>query len=299
MVLRFYYYLILLVIILDINTADASAWLLEQGRYKYIIGGNKINKISKNEKKQREETVLYVEERLVHLRRYLEEIKNQPNLQAKILRQIKKLERQKVELLSYQDEEFISSYIEYGITDNHNVGLGFLYKKDKFLNKKNTSLDASIYYKFKLFEDKDFVVSTQPKILIADNKSFIGEVSLLMGNAKNIRSVTIFNQNVFSLGYSINNTDSKKMYYSFSTCEGIKFKNGIMLTSFTKYHTRQNYGFVYDNSVYEQLGIAKIINLNEEDKNSLTAQIGYFWDRSLSNKKYRISGVSFSAWMDV
>ncbi|XVN41921.1 MAG: hypothetical protein RCO49_09050 [Rickettsia endosymbiont of Argas persicus] len=174
-----------------------------------------------------------------------------------------------------------------------------MYKEDKFLHKKNTSLEASIYYKFKLYEDKDFVISTQPKILMAKNKNFIGKISLLTGTSKNIRSVTIFNQNVFSLGHSINNLDSKKMHYSFSTCEGIKLKNGIMLTSFTKYHTRQNYGLVYDNSVYEQLGIAKIINLNEESKKTLTTQIGYFWDRSLSNKKYRISGVSFSVWMDV
>ncbi|HJD60174.1 MAG TPA: hypothetical protein LFW20_05980 [Rickettsia endosymbiont of Omalisus fontisbellaquei] len=183
------------------------------------------------------------------------------------------------------------------------MGVYFLYKEDKFLNEKNISTDASIYYKLKLFEDNDFVISIQPKILMSKSKKlkedFLGEISLLMGMSKNIHSVTIFNQNVFSFGHSINNLDSKKMYYNFSTCEGIKFKNGIMLTSFTKYHTKQNYGYVYDSSVYEQLGIAKIINFGEENRNSLTAQIGYFWDYSLSNKKYKISGISFSAWLDV
>ena len=137
-----------------------------------------------------------------------------------------------VELSSYQDEQFVSSTVEYGITDNQNIGVHFLYKEDKFLNEKNISTDAS-------------------------------------------------------------------MYYNFSTCEGIKLKNGIMFTSFTKYHTRQNYGYVCDNSVYEQLGIAKIINFGKENKNSITTQISYFWDRSLSNKKYEISGISFSAWLDV
>ncbi|WP_024547371.1 hypothetical protein [Rickettsia gravesii] len=177
-----------------------------------------------------------------------------------------------------------------------------MYKEDKFLNEKNISTDASIYYKLKLFEDKDFVIAAQPKILMSKSKKlkedFLGKISLLMGMSKNIRPVTIFNQNIFSFGYSIN-IGSKKMYYNFSTCEGIKFKNGIMLTSFTKYHTRQNYGYVYDSSVYEQLGIAKIINFGKENRNLLTAQIGYFWDRSLSNKKYKISGISFSAWLDV
>jgi hypothetical protein len=288
---------------LDINKVHASAWLLEQGRYRYIIGGNKVNKISKNEKKQRAEAVLYIRERLVYLREYLEKVNDKPNLHAKILRQIKRLEQKIVELSSYQDEQFVSSTIEYGITDNQNIGVYFLYKEDKFLNEKNISTDASIYYKLKLFEDNDFVVSIQPKILMSKSKKlkedFLGEISLLMGMSKNIHSVTIFNQNVFSFGHSINNLDSKKMYYNFSTCEGIKFKNGIMLTSFTKYHTRQHYGYVYDSSVYEQLGVAKIINFGQEKRNSLTAQIGYFWDYSLSNKKYKISGISFSAWLDV
>lgn len=168
--------------------------------------------------------------------------------------------------------------------------MNFLHKNDKFINKKNTSLEAAIYYKFKLFGDHDFVISAQPKILMVSNKkqkeSFLGEISLLTGMSKNIHSVTIFSQNAISFGHSIN-------------CEGIKFSNGIMLTSFTKYHTRKNYGSIYDNSVYEQLGVAKIINFGKENKSSLTTQIGYFWDRSLSNKKYKISGISFSAWLDV
>ncbi|WP_197062027.1 hypothetical protein [Rickettsia hoogstraalii] len=50
MALRLYYCLICLIIIFDINKVHASAWLLEQGRYRYIVGGNKVNKISKNEK---------------------------------------------------------------------------------------------------------------------------------------------------------------------------------------------------------------------------------------------------------
>ncbi|WP_016770426.1 hypothetical protein [Rickettsia sibirica] len=160
-----------------------------------------------------------------------------------------------------------------------------MYKEDKFLNEKNISTDASIYYKLKLFEDKDFVIAAQPKILMSKSKKlkedFLGEISLLMGMSKNIHPVIIFNLNIFSFGHSIN-IGSKKMYY-ISTCEGIKFKNGIMLTSFTKYHTRQNYGYVYDSSVYEQLGIAKIINFGKENRNLLTAQIGHFWDHSLSN----------------
>lgn len=70
-----------------------------------------------------------------------------------------------------------------------------MYKEDKFLNKKNISTDASIYYKLKLFEDKDFVILAQPQILMSKSKKlkedFLGEISLLVGMSKNIRPVTI------------------------------------------------------------------------------------------------------------
>lgn len=75
-----------------------------------------------------------------------------------------------MELLSYQDVQLANSCIEYGITDNQNIGMSFLYKKDKFINKKNASLETAIYYKFKLFGDHDFVISAQPKILMVSNK---------------------------------------------------------------------------------------------------------------------------------
>lgn len=295
--------IIFTVIIFNIHKAYASAWLLEHGRYRYTMSVNKINKTSKSEKKQREEAVLYINDRLAYLYRYKEEVKDNPKLQQKILKQIKRLEQQIVELQSYQDELFDGIGIDYGITDNQNIGVYFLYKEDKFLGKKNYGHESSIYYKFKLFEDNDFVISVQPKILMNKNKGlkedFFGEISLLSGTSKKIRFFTIFNQNVFSLGHSINNINNKKMYYNFSTCEGIKFKSGIMISSFTKYHTRQNYGYVYDSSVYEQIGIAKVINFSSEEKNSLTTQIGYFWDRSLSNKNYKISGIAFSSWLNV
>ncbi|EER22647.1 hypothetical protein REIS_1885 [Rickettsia endosymbiont of Ixodes scapularis] len=46
-----------------------------------------------------------------------------------------------------------------------------MYKEDKFLNEKNISTDASIYYKLKLFEDNDFVISAQHKILMSKRKN--------------------------------------------------------------------------------------------------------------------------------
>ncbi|MGX6960292.1 MAG: hypothetical protein ACIPMY_03455 [Rickettsia endosymbiont of Pentastiridius leporinus] len=219
--------MIFTMVIFNINQVHASAWLLEQGQYKYTMSFNKVNKISRSEKKQREEAVLYINDRLAYLYQYREEVKDDPKLQQKILKQIKRLEQKIVELKSYQDELFNNIGIEYGITSNQTIGVYFLYKEDKFLGKKNYSNEASIYYKFKLFEDNDFVISAQPKILMNKNtglkEDFFSEISLLSGTSKKIRFFSIFNQNVFSLGHSINNTKHKKMFYSVSTCEGIKW----------------------------------------------------------------------------
>ncbi|MFY9589936.1 hypothetical protein OTR29_04160 [Rickettsia endosymbiont of Halotydeus destructor] len=189
------------------------------------------------------------------------------------------------------------------MTDNQNFGVHFLFKKEKFNGKKTFNEEAALFYKLKLFQKNNFVLSLQPKIFVSKNKNckeeFFAEISLLSGISEKIYSATVFNQNTFSIGHYINYIGYKKIYINTSTTEGIKFANGFMLVNFTKYHTRQDYGYIYTETVYEQLSVAKIIKLDNVGKNFLTTQLGYFWDQSLSNKKYKISGITFSLWLDI
>ncbi|MCC8368946.1 MAG: hypothetical protein LN573_02555 [Rickettsia endosymbiont of Oxypoda opaca] len=189
------------------------------------------------------------------------------------------------------------------MTDNQNFGVHFLFKKEKFNGKKTFNEEASLFYKLKLFQENDFVLSLQPKIFVSKNKGraeeFFAEISLLSGMSEKIYSASVFNQNTVSVGHYLNYLGYKKRYYNVSTTEGVKFENGFMLVSFTKYHNRQDYGYIYEKTVYEQLSVAKIIKFDNVGKNFLTTQLGYFWDQSLSNKKYKISGITFSIWLDI
>ncbi|WP_341789444.1 hypothetical protein [Rickettsia endosymbiont of Polydrusus tereticollis] len=290
-------------IILSTNKVNASAWLLEEGRYRYSINVSNVDKASKKEKKQREVFAREIKEEIEQLEMYAGQLKaNSPDYK-KILKRIKKLRQAARQLPPYQEEWFTSGAIEYGITDNQNFGVHFLFKKEKFNGKKTFNEEASLFYKLKLFQENDFVLSLQPKIFVSKNKGraeeFFAEISLLAGMSEKIYSASVFNQNTVSIGHYLNYFGYKKRYYNVSTTEGVKFKNGFMLVSFTKYHNRQDYGYIYEKTVYEQLSVAKIIKFDNVGKNFLTTQLGYFWDQSLSNKKYKISGITFSIWLDV
>jgi hypothetical protein len=130
-------------------------------------------------------------------------------------------------------------------------------------------------------------------------QQFSYELLLLSAFSKKIRTVSVFAESVFSFGQALNNSYTRRSHYSFSISEGIEFQNGIMLVDFTKYYTRRNYGSIYNRTLYKQLSIAKKIKFGNLKKNGLTTQIGYFCDKSLINKHYKISGVIFSIWMDV
>ncbi len=295
--------LVFVSVILSANKVNASAWLLEEGRYRYSININNVDKASKKEKKKREIFAQDLEEKLQQLEASNRQLNPNSRRYKRLSKRIKKLRQGIAELSSYQDERLTSGSVEYGISDNQNFGIHFLFKEDKFIGRKSFTEEAGLFYKLKLFQENDFVISLQPKIFVSKDKGcreeFFAEFSLLSGMSKQIYSATVFNQNTVSIGHYLNYLGYKKRYYNVSTSEGIKFENGFMLVSFTKYHNRQDYGYIYEKTVYEQLSVAKIIKFDNVGKNFLTTQIGYFWDRSLSNKKYKISGITFSVWLDV
>jgi len=121
----------------------------------------------------------------------------------------------------------------------------------------------------------------------------------LFGTTKNIRTSSLFTENIFSFGREFKGQNHKKKYYSLSTSQGWKFKNGFMLVNFTKYYIRKEYGLIYNKTLYEQISVAKEIKFSKLKRNNLTIQIGLFWDRSLINPNYKISGTVFSIWLDI
>ncbi|KJV79097.1 hypothetical protein RMAECT_0069 [Rickettsia rhipicephali str. Ect] len=64
--------IVCLIIIFDINKVHASAWLLEQGRYRYIVGGIiKLIRYQKTRKSKEKKPFLYIRERVAYLWEYL------------------------------------------------------------------------------------------------------------------------------------------------------------------------------------------------------------------------------------
>jgi hypothetical protein len=297
-----------------INTVYASAWLIDSARYRYTSTIAIIDKNSKYIKQLRADLYLQTQQRLVYLRNQLKLVNSQLARHYKLSEEIVALEKIAKNLCSYQDEIITIATIEYGITNNQNLAIQLLYKQNSFQGSKNinyrsanrlTNSEISIFYKIKLLQNDKYIISVQPRISVNKNTAhqpqLAYELLLLSGISKNFRSASLFTQNSIGFGQDLNNSYSKRNYYCFSTSEGIKFDNNILLTSFTQYSFRKNYGNIYSKTLYNQLSVAKEIKLskpNNSSNNDLTAQIGYFWDQSLINKNYKLSGVIFSLWIN-
>ncbi|WP_375330670.1 hypothetical protein [Candidatus Tisiphia endosymbiont of Oplodontha viridula] len=298
---------ILLFIISVTNKIYASAWLIDSGKYKYTVTASNIDKNSKNIKQVRANLFLQIQCKLAYLKDRIKLVNNSSALYNKLFRQIQFLERRSREISSYQDELMRIFAIEYGINKNQNLGIQLLYKENKFqgsndMNYLSNDKEIGIFYKIKLFQNTNKIVSVQPRIYMTKDgcqQQFSYELLLLSAFSKKIRTVSVFAESVFSFGQALNNSYTRRSHYSFSISEGIEFQNGIMLVDFTKYYTRRNYGSIYNRTLYKQFSVAKRIKFGNLKKNSLTTQIGYFCDKSLINKHYKISGVIFSIWMDV
>lgn len=283
----------------------ASAWLIDEGQYRYTFTASHIDKKSKYIKQVRADLRLKIESQLEFLREKLKLANKFSAFYNKLLHQIKLLERTATALASYQDELARIFLVEYGISNNTNIGIQLLYKTHKFQGTKYpsqalSSKEMSAFYKFKLFQNNNRIISLQPKILFSwynGKQEFAYELLLLSGVSKQHRSISLFAESNFAFGQHY--TASKlRNYYTISTTEGVKFKNGIMLVNFVKcYIRRKNY--IYNKTLYNQFSIAKHIKFGNLKKNTLITQIGYFVDKSLINQNYKVSGVIFSIWIDI
>jgi hypothetical protein len=256
-----------------------------------------IDKNSQYIKQIRADLYLHIQRKLLYLKEHIRLVNNSSLVYDKLFRQIQFLEQISKNLCSYQDESLKILIIEYGVSKNQNLGIQFLYKENRFQGSSNIKYlsdnsEISVFYKKMIFQNDKRIITIQPKIYITQNRDhhlqFSYELLLLSAISKQIFLFSVFAESAFGFGQNLNNPNKKKHYYSLSTSEGIKFKNGIMLVSFTKYYIRRNYGNIYHKTLYKQLSIVKNIKINNLRYNNITTQIGYFWDQSLINKNYKI-----------
>lgn len=226
----------------------------------------------------------------------------------KLFTQISRLEHTSQELTAYPEVFSRAFSVEYGISKNQNIGLQFFYKDNQlqgtqYKSKTLSSEEISTFYKIKLFQNNSHIISFQPKLTIAQydsKRQFFYELLLCSGTSKIKGNVSVFTDKSVAFGQSLPLGREAERYYAVSATKGIKFNNGIMLVNFVKYYIRRkNYNDIYNKTIYNQLSIAKHIKFGNLKQNSLIAQIGYFSDKSLVKSNYKVSGVTFSMWIDI
>lgn len=339
-------YLIFYIFLITSQNILASPWLPDIGKYKYSISTSKIDKGSKILKKQRVGFYIKTENLIDDFLLYRENLFNEMNAEiemrirmlptvftaesrrsqiteitqmvsnkfnqkiAFIDVSVKSLKNTLCQMHSYQDQEQISSTIEYGATDQISFGINALYQENRFVNSKYTDTkdhsqtkSGDIFLKYKLFQNNNYIISVQPKILIKARSNYhqdtFQDLSILLGFSKKKGSLEFFTESGIAIGGGVSSNTSKNKYYTFALSEGVKLPYSFTLVNFTKFYIRRNYGYIYKKSIYKQLSIAKTFNFNNLRVSNLSIQLGYFWDTSLKAKNFSISGAVFSLWFEV
>jgi len=305
------------------SNSSADAWLPVAGSYQYISIFSMIDKGSKNNKNKRSSAFIKIRDEvdaLYSLRSFIKKEANNENRNLRnseiralenITNDIAKLEDISEMLASFRDEYYAQSLIEYGATDNQSFGIKFNYIIDKFAgyndpnhNKEFIGKDADFFYKYRLFKNKKWSASIKPTVQFSsyDNKNSCKfmDLAIYAGYSKQKKNGTnIFHEFGVSIRKYFNNALGDKIGYTTSVMDGLKFKNGIMLTNFTQYEKTKLRNLVYSQTIYEQISIAKEFSVNKLIKHNFTAQIGYFWKSSMVDKTFRMSGPIISIWLSV
>ena len=299
------------IICFTVTTIDkvyASAWLIEENYYRYTTTIASVDQNSRYLQQLRANLYIETYRKLQYLEQRIKLVNKSSALYNKLSRQIHYLHQTAEKLSAYQESFFQVLTIEYGINKSQNLGLQILYKNKTFqtTNKVNnflTNNEISLFYKINLLHNANYIISIQPKIYMVQNLNYnpewLYELLLLTGISKTISNRLMFIEYAIGLARSMNKSCNRKHNYSIATTEGIKLPYGIMLTSYSKYTVRSGYGNIYSKTLYTQLSVAKAIHSNKMLYSNLVTQIGYFWDKSLINKHYRLSGLVFSIWVEI
>ncbi len=307
----------LVVVILSATESYAEAWFPEVGTYNFYLSHSYIDSRSRKIRNIREEAFIAMQNNIEELclRKYLIK-KNANNLDRRLLNSelreieqinlnIKLLEQESFELSSFSDES--SSYfgLEYGLAEKLSFGAVIGYKADKFADLKSgkasvtkSGQEIDIFYKFKVFDNERLVVTVRPKIHLSvdDNHNSLGyhDIKLLIGSSRIKKNYTAYLEYGITARKYYGRIIDDSMGYVLSLQEGIKFGNGFTLSNYTEYEEAEFMKILYRQTIYEQVSIAKDVTFDSLGLNCFTAQIGYFWKRSLVDRFYTVSGPIFS-----
>ena len=315
---------ILVLHILGYHTnSTGDAWLPDEDTYQFSSTFSTIDKKSKSKKNRRAKAFIKIRDEVdalysIRYAIYNKASKEKRNLRNSEIRQIETIEREIKDLdeasnmlSAFRDEHFAQLSVEYGASKKQSFGVKLGYVLDKFAgynnpdhNKQFIGKEADLFYKYQIFINKKWAISIKPTIQFSsyDNKNSckFADIAIFAGYSKQKKNGTsLFHEFGFGLRKYFKNSIASKTGYSASMMDGIKFKNGIMLTNFTQYERSKLKNLIYSHTIYEQLSIAREFKMNKLIKNDFTAQIGYFWKSSLIDKTFVVSGPILSVWLNV
>lgn len=311
---------VIFLILQNIASVYASAYLPEVGKYKISFSATTIDSISEKRRLERLKDFAQIQALLYALGEQkamiLQNAKsaNRPFLNneirelEKISDAMSKLTKAAYNLNSFNEDDTAYFNIEYGANEDQSFGLNLGYTLGHFAemhngdfnsNVTNSSKDIEAFYKHKLFQDDEIIVTFNPAIgyfAYNDNPAYKIDLGVLFGYKQEKKKFDVFHEfNILARQNFRKNTNTH-LGYSMSLLEGISFRNGITLSSYTEFQRGHSSSFIYNSMIYEQISIAKDFYFGRPKGQPLTAQLGYFWKTSMKKGIYAISGPVFSLW---
>lgn len=300
----------------------ASAYLPKAGNYKYFLSSAFVDKMSNKKRRQKIDLFIQAQDFIYMYRAEQESIRNNARQENRALlnseqrnietldQVIKKYEKITKEIAAFNDNTTSYFEVEYGVTDQQSVGMKIDYSTSKFAEIKNNKATKTnyvgkgldLFYKYKLFENDKFIVTLQPKLHYStyhNNTSSSIDMGLLFGHSQESKKYKTFQEFSITLRKHFDQHIKNSLGYVISMTEGAQFNNGILIINYTEYEHKNSAHWLDRAIIYEQVSIAKIFSLDTLDRQSVTAQLGYFWKGSVAKSPYAISGPIFTLWFDL
>lgn len=290
------------------NCANAIAWLPDDGQYKFsssvFFTDHYTKKLQENKLK-----LLAELDRDVHFMLQCDDLTQEEK------KELKKMlaECQNLDILN--DNFFVTNELEYGLGPEQSFGLKVSYAFERALRYghksrhlmdnipsgiyNKTTKAAGFYYKHLLYKNDHWRIAARPELHYFGIKQLGAGITAGLGIYGGYSGTTKSGKSHFSeVGVSISRDFNEEYYditsYKLGFAEGIEMFQGWVISNYLEYTFTNDRNILYKHLLYEQLSLTKeFASITKRPKYS--AQVGYYWKKSLSNSKYlRVSGPMLS-----
>jgi hypothetical protein len=194
----------------------------------------------------------------------------------------------------------MSQSVEYGVNTNYSVFIKALLQKQKsFAKHVRSNFGFELATKIKIKQTAKYIVSLQPTMTIyqrfAAEDEVSGALGLLLGSAGKYKFGKTFHAVEFMPAISKNAWQCNLQYTS-----GIETQHGTVLMLQTDNSFRPKANKLYRQTSIERLSIAKPVHISNHAQHiTMTLQLGYFNELSVSARRSLTSGVQCAIWIQI